>query len=300
MLILKKLTKLIAILVWVFLFQTTTKVQAQITDLARVEFTYFPQTNSDNTFRRFRSFVNIPIPIGKSGYIVPGVEYRNINLKLRDPFPFPSADKERFQSVTFRLAYTNKMTEDWRYAFKAGVTLASDFKGPLMGDDYVYEGAAFLIKDKTGEDDGPRPWRIIFGITYSTTAGRPLPLPFVNYYQKFLPDWSFTIGIPKSNLKYHLSESHIVQAFITLDGFYANIQEDFSAGNNRLADSISMTTLLSGLGYEYCFTKNLVFYVYLGHTIINDIRLRDSEQKDVFTLNDSNTFYGRTGIKFKI
>ena len=66
------------------------------------------------------------------------------------------------------------------------------------------------------------------------------------------------------------------------------------------ADNISMTVLLSGLGYEYQFTKHLVFYVYAGYTILNDIRLRDANDDDVFTINDKNSFYARSGIKFKI
>lgn len=277
------------------------QLQAQITDIARTEFTYFPQSDSDNSFRRFRSFINVPIPVGESGYIVPGIEYRNVNLKLRDPFPFPTDDKERFQSIGLKLAFTDLMTKNWRYAIKGGIVAASDFQGRLTNDDFVYEAALLLIKDMTGEDDGARrPWRIIFGISYSTTAGRPLPLPFVNYYQEFHPKWSFVLGVPKSNIKYKINDKHQLQGYVTLDGFYANIQEDFQASDKGIADTISMTTLLGGFGYEYCFTKNLVFYLYLGHTIINDIRLRNAEQKDVLTLNNSNTFYGRTGIKFKI
>ncbi|HSJ12579.1 MAG TPA: hypothetical protein VK916_07820, partial [Gillisia sp.] len=51
--------------------------QGQSTDLARIEYTYFPQTDSDNSFRRFRSFVNFPIKLNENGaYLVPGIEYR--------------------------------------------------------------------------------------------------------------------------------------------------------------------------------------------------------------------------------
>ena len=61
-----------------------------------------------------------------------------------------------------------------------------------------------------------------------------------------------------------------------------------------------MTTLLSGLGYEWEFIDHFVFYIYAGHTLINDIRIRDGKGDDVFTLNDVNTFYGRSGVKLKI
>ena len=91
-----------------------------------------------------------------------------------------------------------------------------------------------------------------------------------------------------------------LQAFVTLDGFFANLQENERLLSGDLAENISMTTLLSGIGYEYEFVDHVVFYIYAGHTIINDIRLRDGNGDDVLTLNDTNTFYGRTGVKLKI
>ncbi|MGB0789551.1 MAG: hypothetical protein ACPGQR_08445, partial [Marinirhabdus sp.] len=60
------------------------------------------------------------------------------------------------------------------------------------------------------------------------------------------------------------------------------------------------TTVLWGAGYEYCFTDHLLLYVYSGHTLLNDIRMRDRGGNDVVTLNDKNTLYARTGLKFKI
>src|SRR5690606_14927487 len=113
-----------------------------------VEYTYFPQSDSDNTFRRFRAFLNAPIKIGEDSYLVPGFEYRNINMKLRDEFTFVTNDKERFQSLNPSLGYTWKMKNDWRYAVKAGIIITSNFNDKLTRDDYVFEGEAFIIKDK--------------------------------------------------------------------------------------------------------------------------------------------------------
>src|SRR5690606_14950973 len=293
----ERIKSIIAILFIVF----TTTTYSQTSDLFRVEYTYFPQSDSDNTFRRFRTFINVPIKIGEDSYLVPGFEYRNINMKLRDEFSFVTNDKERFQSLNPSLGYTWKMKNDWRYAVKAGIIITSNFNDKLTSDDYVFEGEAFLIKDKTDLEltDQTKPWRLILGINYSTISGRPYPLPIVNYFRRFHPDWTFTLGAPKSNLKYHFNKKNIVQGFITLDGFYANIQDDINLPDGGIGSTISMTTLLSGLGYEYYFTDHLLLYLYAGHTIINDIRLRDDDGDDVLTINDKNSFYGRTGIRFK-
>lgn len=276
--------------------------KGQTTDLARVEYTYFPQDESKNSFSRFRTLMNVPLRVKNDNYIVIGLEYRNINLKLRDPLPIESDNKERLESFNFSLGYTFKMQNEWRFGAKAGFIVASNFRQKVEKDDFIFEGGLFFIKEQRVNEAEveDEPWRLILGVTYSTIAGRPYPLPYVNYYKRFKPNWSYVLGAPKTNIKYLFDEKNIVQAFVTLDGFFANIQGNENFIDNKVAESISMTTVLSGLGYEHYFSDHILFYVYGGHTIINDIRLRDENGDDVYTINDSNSYYFRGGIKFKI
>ncbi|CAN5139896.1 hypothetical protein BH23BAC2_BH23BAC2_16960 [soil metagenome] len=282
-------------------------VQSQSTDLARIEYTYFPQSDSDNSFRRFRTFLNFPIKLNENGaYLVPGIEYRNTNLKYNDPAGFDTNDLDRFQSFAASLGYTYKMSEKWRFGIEGGLMAASNFEtGELIGDDLIYTGAVYFIK--TTEDERYiDPVRLILGLSYSTTSGIPFPLPVINYYKRFDPKWSYSLGVPKSNLKYYIDEKNSLQAFVTLDGFFANIQNNFpitpnsSSSNLQMAENISMTIVLAGLGYEYNFTDNLSLYLYAGHTLRNDIRLRDGNLDKVYTINETNSFYGRSGLKFSI
>lgn len=279
---------------------------SQQTDLVRIEYTYFPQKNSDNSFRRSRAIGAFPIRLKKEGsYLVPSLEYRNVHFKYKDPEVFDTSDLDRFQSFTATLGYTFKMKNDWRFGAETGVKIASNFsQGHIISDDLIYTGTVLFVKTKEDpvNDDASR---LILGLRYSTTAGFPFPLPIVNYYKRWNEKWSYAIGTPKSNLKYYFNSRHEIQAFVTLDGFFANIQENFDAtpsntGNDNIAENISMTIVLSGLGYEFSFTDHLKFYIYGGHTLRNDIRLRDSNQDDVYTINETNTFYGRSGIKFTI
>ena len=282
------------------------RVSAQSTDLARIEYTYFPQKNSDNSFRRARAFFALPIKLKKDGsYLVPGLEYRNVHFKYDDPEIFDTDDLDRFQSFTATLGYTFKFGNDWRFGAETGVKIASNFsEGYITADDLIYTGTVLFIKTKEDEltDDA---WRLILGLQYSTTTGFPFPLPIINYYKRWDEKWSYALGTPKSNLKYYFNDKHELQAFVTLDGFFANVQDNFDAtpsdiSNDNVVDNISMTIVLSGLGYEYSFTDHLKFYVYVGHTLMNDIRLRDRNRDDVYTINDTNTFYARSGLKFTI
>lgn len=280
------------------------KNSAQVTDLTRVEYTYFPQRGSDNSFRRFRTFVNIPLKLNDKGaFLVPKLEYRNVNFDYKDPTTFSTDRLDKFQHFEVGLGYTFKMSKDWRFAVQGGVIAASNFQNDkLIGDDLITTGSIFFIKNK--KNDGlEKPWRLILGLRYSTTAGMPIPLPFVNYFKRFDPKFSYTLGVPKTNIKYYLNKKNVFQGLVTLDGFFANIQNNRVLVQNEgsvQADSISMTIVLAGLGYEHFFTKHLLMYTYAGFTVLNDIRLRDTNRDDVLTINDTNTFYIRAGLKFKI
>lgn len=105
----------------------THQLNAQNSDLLRLEFTYFPQESSDNSFRRIRSFINYPIKLKNGDYLLPGVEYRNVNLIFNDSAPFKTDELDRFQSLEAKLAYIHKINDNWRFAAELGTQAASNF-----------------------------------------------------------------------------------------------------------------------------------------------------------------------------
>jgi hypothetical protein len=264
-----------------------------------------PQSNSNNSINRFRGFVNFPIPLDWEGsYLVPGLEYRNVDLDIEDAVPFSTENLRKFQMFRVGIGYTFKLNEEWRFGARAGFEIASNFEQrTARASDLRFTGAAYFVKDRTRDSIGKND-RFIIGVQYSTNAGRPFPLPVLNYYKKFHPDWSYTIGIPKMNLKHFITKKHTIQSFISIDGFYSNIQNDLpipdGSGMPKIADNISMTTVMGGFGYEYFFSKHILFYFYGAYTGYNEIRLRDTKLNNLYKLNEENTFYLRSGIKFKL
>ena len=277
---------------------------AQLSDLARIEYTYIPQADSDNAIGRFRIFANFPIQLGWEGsYLVPGIEYRNTHLDIDDPVPFDTEKMDNFHSFRLSLAYTFKLKKNWRFAARTGLEVASNFeRRTVVNRDLRYSGSAYMIKDRTG-DEYEKPNRLIIGLEYSTNAGRPFPIPIINYYREFHPKWSYSVGSPKTNLKYNFGKRQSLQAYVSLDGFFSNLQNDLEInqqGSTTLADNVSMTIVMGGLGYEYGFTDHVFFYAYGAYTIFNEIRLRDRSRNNLYTINNNNTSYLRTGIKLKI
>lgn len=298
-------TAIKVLLLLTILCLSSVPVAGQVSDLARLEYTYIPQADSDNKVSRFRAFVNYPIRLSWEGsFIVVGLEYRKLDLDFEDPVPFDLDALGKFQMFRSSVAFTYKINKDWRLAASAGVEVNSNFEEKsVINDDLNFTGALFFIKDKSGEGV-KKPSRFLIGLNYSTNAGRPFPIPLINYFKKFRPNWSYSLGTPKTNIKHSLTKKQSIQAYITLDGFFSNIQNDLDVSHNdgsiTKAENISMTLVLGGIGYEYYFTKNLVAYAYGGHTFFNEIRLRDGSRNNLFKINEKNTFYLRSGIKFKI
>lgn len=268
---------------------------AQTTDLFRLEYSYVPNP-SKNDVQKFRSLVQIPIPI-KEDYLVIGLDYRYIKLDFTENVPFSVEDLNSVQRLEATLGYVYKLNDDWRLALRAGARLDSNLDGKIVNDDWIYLASAYAINDKLKDTDVKHPYRLIMGLMYTSTPGRNFPLPFVNYHVEY-DRWSYSLGVPKSNIHYYLNDKNHVQGFATLDNFFANIQQN-KVIDGKLAENISMTNVLLGVGYEYYFTKHLLYYVYVAHSVYNNYRLRNNDREDVYVIEDKNSLYFRSGIRFK-
>ena len=273
-------------------------VYGQSSDLFRLEYLNIPNSNTKNSIQRFRLFVQAPLKVSEGNYIVVGGEYRYIDLSWQD-VPFATEDLQSVQNIEASLGYVHmSKNTDWIYAGNIGARISSNFETQLISDDYIYVARGYAIRDRTEQGKSDKPNRLIFGFEYTTTPGRNFPLPIINYYREFAANWTYTLGVPKTNVRYKFDTINHIQAFLTLDNIHANIQGN-KLINGKLAEHISATQVLGGLGYEHYFAKHLLYYGYVAYTISNDFRMRDDKREDIYTIDDGGTIYFRTGIKFK-
>ena len=296
-----------------FLAMISLEATAQTTDLARVEYLFMPFSNSGNSLTSYRALVQVPIPLDKekNKLLVVGLGYRYFDLDLddeREALVFNNHEISSIQVMDGHIGYVWRHNSDWRFGVKAGVKIHSDLEGKPVSDDFVYEFGAYGVKDKRkNPSEGAKPYRLIFGIVYSTIPGRWYPLPLINYYKEFSPNWTYTLGVPKTNIRYYLNDSHkdAVQAYATLENVYANIQQNFTPQTSsqnlegKVAESIQLSAALLGVGYEHFFTKNFIFYAYAAHSVYNDFRLEDGDGKKIYKISSSNSPYFRVGLKLK-
>ena len=284
------------LLFWLFL-AALSGVYAQSSDLFRVEYLRIPENNTGINTSRYRILLNLPIQVNKRDYLVVGGEYNEFDIEFRKDFPFDESVIEQLHIVDFNLGYITRWNENWRFVGILTPRMASNLTGAISMDDFFFNATATLWKENSKAD---KPYRIVLGLSYNSTTGLPVPLPLVSYYRRFHPKWSYTLGIPRTNFKYHASDKHSVQLALLLDGYFINVQDDIGLPDGQVGSRISLSALVTTLGYQFNVTTNISFYALFGRSLILDSTLRDDGRKDVFLLNNEANLFLRAGFKVSI
>lgn len=285
----------------IFLLLATTFVKGQLSDLAKIDYTHLPKGSSDVGYDRIRGLFNYPIKVKEGSFFLIGLDYSKIELSFDDRVTSFDIDAiEDFQLFDLNIGYTFKMNENWRFGARFSPGYSSNLVKELSFEDVVFSGDIVFIKDKRKDPDAAKPYRLILGVSYSESRGIPFPLPFISYYRKFHPNWSYKVGVPKSNLQYHLSEKSRFKLIAELDGFTSNIQGGLLVNEDQIADKANMSIIIAGLRYEYKFTKNLELYFNASRILNSSAKLKDRKNNTITSVNKNNIFYLRTGIRFKI
>jgi hypothetical protein len=279
-----------------------TSASAQLNDLARIDYTSIPAGNSSIEYSRIRGLFNYPIKLKKEdAYLLLGLDYSHIDLKMDDNPSFDKTDIDGFQLLDLNIGYTTPLKNDWRLGVRLTPGLSSNLTANELNlEDIVLSGDVVFVKDKRKSPDVKKPWRLILGVSYSGNRGFPFPLPYISYYRKFNPKWSYNIGVPKSNLQYHFSKVHRLKLYAEIDGITSNLQRGVYVDDSEIAESINMSLVLGGLQYEYHISKNLQFYARSSYIISNTVNLRDENKNNIKSLDNSNSLYLRAGIRLKI
>ena len=270
---------------------------SQSTDLLRVETTHIPENNNGIETTRYRLLLNIPIKLKNENYLVTGTEFNQFNFETSSEYPFSTRELNRLYVVDLNLGYSTKWNNNWRFIGIITPRLASNFTGKILAEDILLNLTVALLKDVKNVE---KPFRLALGLAYNSNAGLPFPLPLVSYYKRFHPKWSYTLGIPRMNFKYHPSKKHSLQTALLLDGYYINIQNDIGMPNGELASNISLSALVGAFGYQYNITKYISLYGLFGYTLTQNGVLRDDRRKEVFLLNNEGNMYFRGGFKIGI
>ncbi|WP_140157777.1 MULTISPECIES: DUF6268 family outer membrane beta-barrel protein [Arenibacter] len=290
----KRSIRIVAILAMGIISQMA---MAQTPDIFRLEYMLMPRNNADAKLSRIKLVANLPIKVGEEDNIIVGAEYNRITFDLMRGEPYNDQILNNFHVMDINMAYIYQFRSDWRFVGVLTPRIASTLVQPLEKGDVSINATVGAIMDRPLAD---KPTRLVLGIAYNSTVALRIPLPVIYFEKRFHPNWTYVVGAPKSGMKYHLGENHMLQTEFILDGYYVNLQSSVISSDSGLGSSISSSAALVTLGYQYTLAKNMFLYGYFGHTLFQDGVLRDKERNDIFTLNDEPSFYFRTGFRIGI
>jgi hypothetical protein len=272
---------------------------AQSTDILRVEYTSLPREETGNTASRYRFLLNVPVKVGFDKYLVLGGEFNLIDFEITKEYPFDSSELNTLYVIDLNVGYIFKLNEDWRFVGIVTPRIASNLVNGLQGDDFLLNLTATIWKE---EKDIEKPYRFILGLTYNSTTGLPFPLPLINYHRRFHRSWSYSLGIPRTDFRYHFKDRHTLQMALFLDGYFVNVQNDILLPDGEFGSSVSLSAIVSAIGYQYNINKRMSFYGIAGVTLNQQGLLRNGKRKKVYTLNEKNAggFYWKAGFKISI
>lgn len=296
----KRISKATRTLITLSVLVVSLNSYSQLSDLARVDFTYIPNKSSDVEYTRFKALGNYPIKLKKEGaFLLVGLSYSNIHLRFQDAdLPFDREMLNDFQLLDIPIGYTQKLKNDWRLGIRFAPGISTNLTAnALMFEDVVFSGDLVFIKERNIDDT--RKERLILGTSYSQNRGFPFPLPFISYYRKIHSNWSYNLGVPKTNIQYHFSKRNRLKLYAELDGFTSNLQNGVVIDEDQVADRINMSLILGGFQYEYHFTDHLQLYARLAYNFSIRNTLRDGNT-NLLTIDNNSRGYFRTGLRFKI
>lgn len=284
------------ICLFLMLFQAFFSI-GQSTDLIRVEYLRIPNNITGIETSRYKFSLNVPIKLNEDSYALVGAEYNQFDIDFLEDFPFSITELEKLQIIDMNLGYITKWNDAWRFIGILTPRLASNFTDGVTSDDFFINVTAILLKEKKDVD---KPFRIVLGLTFNSTTGLPIPLPFISYYKKFHPKWSYTLGIPKINFKYYPNKRNTLQMALLLDGYFINVQDDILLPDVTIGSRISLSALVGVFGYQYNITKLMSIYIFGGRSFVQEGILRNDQRNRTFLLNNEPNFYLRTGFKISI
>lgn len=271
---------------------------AQSTDILRFDYLNIPENDAGMKTQRYKALFNFPIKLNeKNDYLITGFEYNRFDMDYSKELPFDKSELIRFHVIDFNAGIITKLNENWNFIAILTPRLASNLLDGTTGEDFFMNATATIWKERPNAD---KPYRLVLGLTYNSTTGLPVPLPLINYYRRFHPNWSFTLGIPRTNFRHHINKKHLVELALFLDGYYINLQNDVIMENGEVASKISLTALVGSIGYQYNISNRMALFATLGRSVIQEGILRNDDQGSVYLLNNESSFYIRTGFKIGI
>ncbi|PKG43764.1 DUF6268 family outer membrane beta-barrel protein [Psychroflexus sp. MES1-P1E] len=215
-------------------------------DVFSFNYTLAPIGNDAVDFYKTDFKINISFKL-KKGVLINSVGYDYYQLSYTNA-PMNTEELNSFHGVNYRLTYLYPRNNKWNLSAGAGVSISSNLASSITHEDFLFNGGITAIK-KGGTYKNPS--LFVFGLGYSTLAGKPSVLPLISYSRKVNNTFSYGIGFPNTYATYNLTDRSSFNASLWQNGHYANLSNPVAVTMMDEANKASYTAISLGLDYAY-------------------------------------------------
>lgn len=264
-------------------------------DVFSFNYTLAPIGNDGVDFYKTDFKLNIPVKL-KKGVLINSVGYDYYQLSYSNA-PVNTEELNSFHGVNYRFTYLYPLNNKWNLSAGVGVSIASNLASSITKEDFLFNGGVTAIK-KGGTYK--KPSLFVFGLGYSTLAGKPSVLPLISYSKKVNDTFSYGIGFPNTYATYILNDRNSFNASLWQNGFYANLSNPVGVTMMDDANKASYTDISLGLDYAYQMDNTWAITFKAGYSFHNTYELLDRDNNTVYDFDLGPKPYFSTGIKLNL
>lgn len=263
-------------------------------DLAGVDYVNLKQGNQSDgvDFERYNFRMTLPKRLKNGGgMLLNKFEYARTNISYAID-PNLDGDVSHFHSISYTFGFIRPLKKDWTLITMMSPSISSNFASSIQWDDIRLFGMVMFSKSLKSD------MKLNFGVRYSSTIGKPFPLPMVSLMWNPSDKWTLMLGFPRIDVQYQLTRSTRIGTDFFMAGDNYTLGEDVPKGDNMI-DNISVMNMGGGLKLTQKLSKHLKLNLSSGYTFYRKFEFLDGND-NVMEYDLDNNFYVKAGLSIGI
>jgi len=271
------------------------KTMAQMDrDLAGFDYVNLRKGNESDgvDFERYNFRMTLPKRLkNEGGMLLNKLEYARTNISYAID-PNLDGDVSNFHSISYTFGFIHPLKKDWTLISMVSPSISSNFASAIQWDDLHLFGMVMFSKSLKSD------MKLNFGVRYSSTIGRPFPLPMFSLMWEPSPKWTLNLGFPRIEAQYQLTRNTRIGTDFFMAGDNYTLGEDVPKDDNMI-DNISVMNMGGGLKLTQKLSKFIKLNLSSGYTFYRKFEFLDGKDR-LMSYDLDNNLYLKAGLSIGI
>ncbi len=269
------------------------------TEIAGFEYTTIPNVG-DTGIEKYTLNLNLGKRFKKRGTVGVGVSYTYYDFMFNNAsLDFDALSYENIHTIKSRFFFKYFINTTWSANVMFAPMLSSNFEGSLSHEDVIISSAVTLSKSWSNEKASSL---FTFGIGFGTALGAPQLIPIVSFKKKVNETWSYSLGVPRTEINYHFDSRHTLSTTASFNGLFGNISStvDFQDLGSFVDTKLQYNSLDTSLDYRYRIQPNWTTIIKIGYSPWNQLKILDNENNEIYDFEPNSSLFIAMGLKFNL